>query len=254
MEFEFYYYALFLLTGLIAGFVDAIAGGGGIITIPVLLASGMPPHIALATNKLQGTFGSGMASINFIRKGFISWNEVFAGVVYTFIGAALGTYAILLMDASVLAKIIPAMLVGIFIYTLLSPTLGENDSHAYLSHHLFFLVFGLGLGFYDGFFGPGTGTFWTIALVVLLGLNLKKATAQTKVMNFTSNIVSLAVFLWSGHVLFAVGLLMGFGQMVGAYMGSNMVIKKEVKFIRIFFLTMVGLTLIKIIYTSYVAS
>ena len=89
MEFEFYYYVIFLLTGIIAGFIDAIAGGGGIIAIPVLLASGMPPHVALATNKLQGTFGSGMASINFIRKGFISWSEVSLGVFYTFIGAVL---------------------------------------------------------------------------------------------------------------------------------------------------------------------
>jgi uncharacterized membrane protein YfcA len=89
--------------------------------------------------------------------------------------------------------------------------------------------------------------------VSLLGLNLKKATAQTKVMNFTSNIVSLCVFLWSGNVLFAVGLLMGFGQIVGAYIGSNMVIKKEVKFIRTFFLIMVGLTLLKLMYSSYIA-
>lgn len=253
MEFEFYYYAIFLATGVIAGFIDAIAGGGGIITIPVLLASGMPPHIALATNKLQGTFGSGMASINFIRKGFITWSEVMIGVMYTFIGAALGTYAILLMDASILAKVIPAMLVGIFIYTLLSPKMGENDRHAYLGNHLFFLIFGIGLGFYDGFFGPGTGTFWTIALVTLLGFNLKKATAQTKVMNFTSNIVSLAVFLWSGNVLILVGLMMGFGQIIGAYVGSNMVIRKEVKFIRTFFLIMVGATLLKLIYSSYIA-
>lgn len=253
MEFEFYVYIIFLLTSLIAGFIDAIAGGGGIITIPVLLASGIPPHIALATNKLQGTFGSGMASINFIRKGFITWSEVALGVMYTFIGAALGTYAILLMDASVLEKAIPAMLVGIFLYTLFSPKMGEEDRNAYLSTHLFFLIFGLAIGFYDGFFGPGTGTFWTIALVALLGLNLKKATAQTKVMNFTSNIVSLGVFLASGNVLFMVGLLMGFGQLVGAYIGSNLVIKKEVKFIRVFFLTMVALTLMKLIYSSYFA-
>ena len=253
MEFEFYYYVIFLLTGLIAGFIDAIAGGGGIITIPILLASGMPPHVALATNKLQATFGSGMAAINFIRKGFIKWSEVAIGVFYTFIGAALGTYAILLMDPTILAKAIPAMLVAIFIYTLLSPRMGENDRHAYLGQHLFFFIFGLGIGFYDGFLGPGTGTFWTIALVTLLGLNLKKATAQTKVMNFTSNIVSLAVFLWSGNVFFVIGFLMGFGQIIGAYIGSNMVIKKEVKFIRTFFLTMVGLTLIKLIYSSYFA-
>ena len=251
MEFEFYYYLIFLATGVIAGFIDSIAGGGGIITIPVLLASGMPPHIALATNKLQGTFGSGMASFNFIRKGFIHWHEVAIGVWYTFIGAAFGTYAILLLDASVLAKTIPLMLVAIFVYTLLSPKMGENDRHAYLGQHLFFLIFGLGIGFYDGFFGPGTGTFWTIALVALLGLNLKKATAQTKVMNFTSNVVSLAVFLYSGNVLLLVGLLMGIGQLIGAYVGSNMVIHKEVKFIRLFFLTMVALTLVKLIYGSY---
>lgn len=253
MDFDTYYYLIFLATGVVAGFIDSIAGGGGIITIPVLMASGMPPHIALATNKLQGTFGSGMASFNFIRKGFITWKEVAIGVFYTFVGAAIGTYAILLLDASILSKIIPLMLVGIFIYTLLSPKMGENDRHAYLGHHLFFLIFGIGIGFYDGFFGPGTGTFWTIALVTLLGLNLKKATAQTKVMNFTSNIVSLAVFLWSGNVLFVVGFLMGFGQLIGAYIGSNMVIKKEVGFIRTFFLIMVALTLIKLIYSSYFA-
>ncbi|MBN1840462.1 MAG: TSUP family transporter [Campylobacterales bacterium] len=253
MEFEFYYYMIFLVTGFVAGFIDAIAGGGGIITIPVLMASGMPPHVALATNKLQATFGSGMAAFNFIRKGFIKWSEVAKGVLYTFVGAALGTYAILLMDPNMLAKAIPIMLVAIFIYTFLSPKMGENDRHAYLGQHLFFFIFGLAIGFYDGFLGPGTGTFWTIAMVGLLGLNLKKATAQTKVMNFTSNIVSLAVFLWSGNVLFAIGFLMGFGQVVGAYFGSNMVIKKEVKFIRLFFLTMVALTLMKLIYSSYIA-
>ncbi len=252
MEIELYYYAIFLATGFFAGFIDAIAGGGGIITIPVLLASGLPPHIALATNKLQGTFGSGMASINFIRKGFISWNEVLLGVFYTFVGAAIGTYAVLLIDASLLAKAIPVMLLSIFLYTLFSPKFGESDRASKMGNHLFFLVFGVGLGFYDGFFGPGTGTFWTIALVALLGLNLKKATAQTKVMNFTSNIVSLAVFLWSGNVIFTIGLLMGFGQLVGAYIGSNMVIKKEVKFIRAFFLTMVALTLLKLAYSSYI--
>ncbi len=253
MEFELYYYVIFLLTGVVAGFIDAIAGGGGIITIPVLLASGMPPHIALATNKLQGTFGSGMASFNFIAKGFISWKEVYVGVIYTFIGAAIGTYAILLIDASVLAKVIPLMLVAIFIYTLLSPKLGASDKHALMGRNLFYAIFGVALGFYDGFFGPGTGTFWTFALVGLLGLNLKKATAHTKVMNFTSNIVSLAVFLLSGNVLLLAGLTMGIGQLLGANIGSNMVIKKEVGFIRAFFLTMVGLTLLKLIYSSYIA-
>jgi hypothetical protein len=251
MEFELSTYAILFTVGIIAGFIDAIAGGGGIITIPALLAAGIPPHEALATNKLQGSFGSGMASLNFIRKGFISWHEVRLGVCYTFIGAILGTYGVLLINPDILSKLIPLMLLAIFLYTLLSPNMGALDRHALMGRHLFFLVFGMGIGFYDGFFGPGTGSFWTIAFVTLMGFNLKKATAQTKIMNFTSNIVSLGVFLASGHILFLVGLLMGFGQIIGANIGSNMVIHKEVKFIRIFFLIMVGLTLLKITYESY---
>lgn len=251
MELELFTYIILFGVSILAGFIDAIAGGGGIITIPALLAAGIPPHEALATNKLQGTFGSGMASLNFIRKGFISLNEVWVGICYTFLGAILGTYAVLLIDPDFLAKLILLMLLAIFLYTLFSPNMGAIDKRALISKNLFFLIFGLAIGFYDGFFGPGTGSFWTIAFVGLMGFNLKKATAQTKVMNFTSNIVSLGVFILNGHLLFLIGFLMGFGQIIGAYIGSNMVIKKEVKFIRTLFLVMVGLTLLKITYDSY---
>lgn len=251
MEFEFYYYAIFLGAGFLAGFVDSIAGGGGIITVPVLMASGMPPHIALATNKLQSSFGSFTASLNYIRKGLVSLKDVYMGVVFTFIGASLGTYSILLMDASLLSKIIPFMLVLIFIYTFFTPKLGSEDRQKRLKPNIFYFIFGMSIGFYDGFFGPGTGSFWTIAIVTLLGLNLKSATAQTKVMNFTSNIVSLGVFLVGGQVLWLVGILMGSGQIIGAYMGSNLVAKKDVQFIRIFFLSIVGITILKLFYDNY---
>ena len=251
MEFETYYYAIFLATGFLAGFVDSIAGGGGIITVPVLLASGMPPHIALATNKFQSSFGSFTSAANFIRKGLVSLKDVYMGVIFTFIGASLGTYSILLMDVSLLSKIIPFMLVLIFLYTFFTPKLGSEDRHARLKPTLFYLIFGISLGFYDGFFGPGTGSFWTMSIVMLLGLNLKSATAQTKIMNFTSNVVSLGVFLLGGQVLWLVGLLMGSGQILGAYIGSNLVVKKDVKFIRVFFLTIVGITIIKLFYDSY---
>jgi len=251
MEFEFYNYLIFLGAGFLAGFVDSIAGGGGIITVPVLMASGLPPHIALATNKLQSTFGSFTASLNFIRKGLVSLKEVYIGIIFTFIGALIGTKIILLLDASVLNKIIPFMLVLIFLYTLFNPKLGHVDKKSKLSSSIFFLIFGILIGFYDGFFGPGTGTFWTIALVTLMGLNLKKATATTKIMNFTSNIVSLGVFLLSGNVLFTIGILMGFGQILGAFIGSSLVVKKEVAFIRVFFLIIVGITILKLIHDSW---
>lgn len=251
MEFEFYYYVIFVSAGFLAGFVDSIAGGGGIITVPVLMASGMPPHVALATNKLQSSFGSFTASLNFIKKGFISLKELYLGVIFTFIGALLGAKLILLLDARVLNKIIPSMLILIFFYTLFNPKFGKKRTKSRVSVPVFFLIFGLLIGFYDGFFGPGTGTFWTIALVTLMGLNLKKATATTKLMNFTSNIVSLGVFIFSGNVLFFVGILMGFGQIAGAFVGSNMVMKRDISFIRGFFLFVVGVTILKLIYDSW---
>ncbi|MDX1808084.1 MAG: TSUP family transporter [Sulfurospirillaceae bacterium] len=251
MEFEFYYYVIFLAAGFLGGFVDSIAGGGGIITVPVFLAAGMPPHMALATNKLGSSFGSFTASINFIRKGLVSFKEVYLGVIFTFIGAVIGAKTILLVDASILNKIIPVMLVAIFLYTLLNPAFGHLDKANRLKKPVFFLIFGILIGFYDGFFGPGTGNFWTIALVGLMGLNLKKATATTKIMNFTSNIVSLYVFIMSANVLFFVGILMGMGQILGAFVGSSMVIKKEITFIRTFFLFVVGVTILKLIYDSW---
>lgn len=251
MEFEFYYYVLFLAAGFLGGFVDSIAGGGGIITVPILLASGLPPHVALATNKLGSSFGSFTASVNFLRKGVVSFKEIYMGVLFTFIGAIIGAKTILLLDANILNKIIPFMLVIIFLYTLFNPKFGHLDRASRLKKPVFFLVFGILIGFYDGFFGPGTGTFWTIALVGLLGLNLKKATATTKIMNFTSNFVSLVIFLFSGNVLFFIGILMGFGQIFGAFVGSSMVVKKEVTFIRTFFLFVVGVTILKLIYDSW---
>lgn len=253
MEFEAYYYIIFFLAGFLAGFVDSIAGGGGIITVPVLLASGMPPHIALATNKLQSSFGSFTASTNYIRKGLVKLKDVYMGIFFTLIGASLGTYSILLMDAEILSKIIPVMLVTIFFYTLFTPKLGAEDRHHVLKPNLFYLIFGIAIGFYDGFFGPGTGSFWTIAIVMLLGLNLKSATAQTKIMNFTSNIVSLSVFIIGGQVLWLVGILMGVGQVLGAFLGSSLVVKKDVKFIRVFFLCIVGITILKLIYDNYLS-
>jgi len=253
MEFEFYWYFIFLATGFFAGFVDSIAGGGGIITIPVLLASGMPPHVALATNKLQSSFGSFTSSANFIRKGLVNLKDVYFGIIFTFIGATIGTKMILLLNPDLLVKVLPIMLILVFLYTIFSSKVGAEDRHSVLKPIVFYFIFGIALGFYDGFFGPGTGAFWTIAFVSLLGLNLKKATAHTKIMNFTSNIVSFGVFYLSGNMLFIIGFIMGVGQVLGAYLGSNLVAKKDVGFIRVFFLTIVAITILKLLYDNYLS-
>lgn len=252
MELAIHTYFLLAGAALIAGFVDSIAGGGGIITVPVLLSVGLPVPLALGTNKLQAAFGSFTASVNYIRKDLADLKDTFAGIFFTAIGAATGAYTLQRIDPAFLAKVVPIMLIAIFIYLLLSPKFGHKDTHAKIKRNTFYAIFGLAIGFYDGFFGPGTGNFWTIAFVILLGLNLKSATAHTKIMNFTSNIISLAIFIHGGNVLFKVGLTMAAGQLIGAYIGSHLVITKGVKFVRIFFMIVVAITIAKLVYSTYI--
>lgn len=245
--------ALFVLwlAGLMAGFVDAIAGGGGIISLPALLATGMPPHLALGTNKLQGTFGSMTAAVNYSRKGLVDLREIPTGVVFTALGALAGTMTVQVLSADFLRHIILILLAGVFLYTWLTPDLGKIDHRPALSARAFFSCTGLTLGFYDGFFGPGTGSFWAIALVLVLGLNLKKATAHTKIFNFTSNVVALGAFFAGHNVVVSAGLLMGAGQMLGALLGSRLVIQKGTGFVRVFFLVVVAATILRLTYTTY---
>jgi uncharacterized membrane protein YfcA len=232
-------YPLLLLTGLVAGFVDSIAGGGGLITLPVLLNLGMPPQMALGTNKLQATFGSGSATWHYGRAGLIDFRACWLGVGFTLVGAAVGTLLVSHLPAEVLRQTIPWLLLGIAVYFLFQPKLGERDVRGRIGPTLFHVVFGLGIGFYDGFFGPGTGTFWAMAYMLGLGFNLTRATAHTKVMNFTSNVVSLAVFLAGGQVHFMAGICMGAGQLLGARLGSKVVIRRGTRLIRPFFITVV---------------
>lgn len=237
---------LLFLTGLAAGLVDSVAGGGGLLTVPVLLGTGLPPQLALGTNKLQASFGSLTAAHNYLGRGGLGWRECRCGVAFTFAGAVAGTLAVQRLSAGILERAIPFLLLGILVYTAFTPNLGRIDAHPRLPAGLFYAVFGLGLGFYDGFFGPGTGSFWAFALVWGLGLNLARATAATKVMNFTSNAVSLAVFALGGHVLVLPGFVMGVGQMLGARVGSTLVLRRGPGFVRPLFLAVVFLTTVKL--------
>lgn len=235
----------------VAGLVDSIAGGGGLITVPVLLGIGLPPQIALGTNKLQASFGSGSAMLHFVRAGTVKLGDCWSGIIWTAIGATLGVWGVQLLHATLLKQLIPWLLAAIAIYTLLSPRLGAEDSHARMKPGPFYLLFGLAIGFYDGFFGPGTGSFWTMALMMLLGCSMLRATATTKVMNFTSNFVALIFFLSVGQVRFVEGFVMGVGQFLGARVGSKLVIKRGTAFIRPVFITMVLLLVGRLIYQNF---
>ncbi len=244
-------FPVLFITGLLAGFIDSIAGGGGLITLPVLLSFGMPPQLALGTNKLQATFGSGSAAWHYAHFKIVSLSQCGLGVLFTVIGAVAGTLFVQWLNPAFLRHIIPVLLLAIAAYVLFKPRLGEEDIHPRMTPGLFYLVAGLLLGFYDGFLGPGTGSFWTMAYMLGLGFNLTKATGYTKVMNFASNLSSLAFFALAGQVYCGAGFTMGIGQLLGAKIGSGLVVAKGAKFIRPVFLAMVIALTLKLLYDTY---
>lgn len=232
MEFGLDIFLILFSVAFVAGLIDTIAGGGGLLTIPALLYVGIPPAAALATNKLQGTFGSFTAATYFIRKKMVNIKEMKLMIMLTFIGAVLGGFALLQIDASILKQVIPVLLILIGFYFLFSPNIGSMDKEKRISVILFSFTLAFGVGFYDGFFGPATGSFFAIGFIALLGFNLTKATAHAKVLNFASNISSLCFFMFFGKIYWSIGLCMGVGQMCGALIGAKLVLKNGPKIIR----------------------
>lgn len=243
--------ALLFVAGLSAGFIDAIAGGGGLISVPALLWAGLPPQMALGTNKMQAVWGTLMAVRKYAKAGFVSWQQVRLTVLITFVAACLGTWTVTQVSNEVLRKIVPWMLLGIAVYVLLSPGLGKTTAKSRLRLGAFACLAGSVLGFYDGFFGPGTGTFWTLACISLLGLELTRATAFTKVANLTSNMASLLVFVAYGRVNYEIAAAMICGQLIGGRLGAGMAIRHGAPFIRIIFITVVLAMVAKLLWDQF---
>jgi uncharacterized membrane protein YfcA len=243
--------ALLFFAGLSAGFIDAIAGGGGLISLPALLAAGLPPQVALGTNKMQSTWGTLMAVRKYAKAGLVRWTDVRLTVLITFVFACLGTWVVTLVSNAALKLIVPWMLLGIAVYVLLSPRLGQTAAKARLSLVTFAMLAGSVLGFYDGFFGPGTGTFWAMACISLLGLELTRATAFTKVANLASNMASLIVFVISDRVHYPIAFAMIAGQLIGGRLGAHMAIKHGAGFIRVIFVVVVFAMVAKLLWDQF---
>lgn len=224
--------AILVAAATLAGMLDSIAGGGGLISLPALLWAGISPVEALATNKLQASFGTATATYSYMRQGALEPRPLMMAVIWTFFGSACGTLAVQYLVAEWLNQLVPILLISFALYFAVSPALGDQDAKQRISHPAFALLTGLSLGFYDGFFGPGVGTFMTTAFVLLLGFNLYRATAAARLLNFTSNIASLVFFAVGGHVLWIVGLSMGLGQMFGAWIGAHLVSKHGASLIK----------------------
>ncbi len=247
-------WVLLALVGLIAGFIDAVVGGGGMLTVPTLLSVGLPPHLTLGTNKLSACFASGTAAYTYFRKELFNpefWKHTFYS---TLIGAMFGTILVNYISTEFLNKFLPLVILTVAIYTLFSrvkeidnATLPENTPLLRIIQR----IQGFVLGFYDGVSGPGTGAFWVISNMHLYRLNILLSSGLAKAMNFTSNFVSLLTFIYFGQVNWFIGLTMGACLMLGAFIGAHSAIYFGAKFIRPLFIIIVLIMAINLGYNAW---
>ena len=236
--------ALFLIA-VIAGFIDTLAGGGGLITMPALLISGVPPLAALGTNKLQGSVGTATSTLMMLKHKRIHWHEVKHLMLFAFIGSALGSTAVQFINVDVLSFIIPVVLLTIAIYFVISPVPNEDSLKPRLSNKIYKYTVVPVIGWYDGMFGPGTGSFFSLAGVSLRGHGLISSTANAKALNFATNIASLLIFIVAGQLVWIIGITMMFGQIIGAWLGSHSLFKIKPSYLRIIVVLMCVSMLIK---------
>ena len=215
-----------------AGFVDAIAGGGGLITVPVLMLAGLSPEQALATNKVQGSFGAATAAFSYGRSGLVDLRRQVPTAALAFAAGGAGAALVTALPTDLLRVALPVLLIGIALFFALKPGLGDLDRAARLTPAVFGLTVVPAVGFYDGLIGPGAGAFYMLAFVTLGGFGILKATAHTKLLNFASNIGGLTVFALTGHPLWIAGLEMGAGQILGAALGSRLAMRVGARVIK----------------------
>ncbi|BFT75586.1 TSUP family transporter [Paenibacillus sp. P36] len=227
-----------IIGGFVAAYVDSVVGGGGLIALPVLLATGLPPAIALGTNKLAGTMSSLTSTVSFMRSGNIDFKAVKGLFFLSLTGAVCGTMVLRQIPSDFLKPLVVVMLILITIYTLFRKNWGSSSTFRQYSTKTALLMGGaaFGLGFYDGFFGPGTGSF-LIFVFLMLGFDFVKAAGNAKMLNFGSNIASLATFMVLGSINYGIGIPMGIAMICGSLLGSRMAIRKGSAYVRPLFLT-----------------
>ena len=224
--------AMLVAAAFAAGFVDSIAGGGGLITLPALLLAGASPVQALSTNKVQGTFGAATAAVSYARAGHVNPRRQIRAALGAFAAGACGALAVSILPTEGLRYALPVILIGIALFVALKPGLTDADRTARLPAAVFSATIVPLIGFYDGLIGPGAGAFYMIGFVLLAGYGVLKATAHTKLLNFASNIGGLMIFAAQGAPWWAVGLAMGAAQIAGARLGSRLAMRIGARIIK----------------------
>lgn len=250
MDLPYEIYGSLFSVALIAGFVDSICGGGGLIVLPTLLLTGFLPAEAFATNKLQGFFGKLSAVLYYRRLGVLSVSTMKLPLLASFIAAALGAFAIQSIQPEILMKLTPWLIGAVAVYFIFSPRIGDIDQHQRICIIVFALTVAIFLGFYDGFWGPGSGSLFALSFVFFLGYNLSKATAHTRLLLLATNLASLGVFISGGNVVWRVGLCMAVGQWIGAKFGSRAVILKGAKLVRPMLVSVCLLLIFKMVFSG----
>lgn len=217
----------------VAGFVDSVSGGGGLLTLPTLLVAGVPPQMALGTSKFSNTFGTGVAVFNFAKKKKINWALVAHGLLFMLAGSLIGSRCVLFLPQSWVGKIIICLLP----FGVVSLFFNRNQDHpvyplTWQDKWLSVPLLCLGLGIYDGFFGPGVGSFLILGLFICCKRSMLESTANAKVFNVTSNFGALLMFIWHQKIIFSLACIMAVFNIVGNYLGSHMAMKKGAGFIR----------------------
>ncbi len=247
-NFSFEILTFLFFVGLVAGFLDTLVGGGGLLAVPALLLSGIPPIYVLGTNKFQGSMGTGIATLLLFRKKKLNWNEVKYLMLVAFIGSVIGGLIVQFIDTNALSYAIPIVLVFISIYFIISPK-PKKASKGKASNKIFEKYAVPAVGFYDGMFGPGAGSFFVMAAVILKKLEIIQATILAKPLNFASNIAGFIVFFTFGHIAFLIGLIMMTGQLIGAFFGTHYLLKANPLVIRFLIVIMSISMLVRYLYS-----
>jgi len=236
---------LLFLTAIVASFLDTLAGGGGLLTVPALILSGIPPLAVLGTNKFQSSMGTATATFMMLKNKKVSWDEVKGLMLFAFIGSTLGATAVQFVNPEMLSFVIPVVLLFIAIYFLISPKPKVNDGEPKMSYQKYRNIVVPIIGSYDGFFGPGTGSFFALSGVSFRGRGLISATIIAKTLNFATNVAALLVFLTTGRIAWVAGIFMIAGQGIGAWLGSKFLFRINPSYLRILIVLMCTAMLIK---------
>jgi uncharacterized membrane protein YfcA len=240
---------------LLAGFVDAIVGGGGLIMVPAMFAAfpTSAPATLLGTNKAVSVWGTTMATWQYSRKVSIQWRTMLPAAAVGFAGSMAGAWAVTQVAPDFLRKLLPVILLAVLVYTLAKKDLGRHHTPRFAGRAELYVAcaIGLGIGFYDGFFGPGTGSFFVFLLVRLLGYDFLNASASAKLLNCATNIAAIALFAAKGHVWWHFALTLAVANVLGSLLGTHMALKHGAGFVRGIFMVVVSALIIKTGYDAF---